>query len=40
LLYHHYKDILIQQHQPWLQISGNYEQRFQLAVEHVNQLLV
>ncbi|HMI78219.1 MAG TPA: ATP-binding protein [Ferruginibacter sp.] len=37
-LYHHYKDILINQHVPWIDISGNYEERLQKAVEAVDQL--
>lgn len=38
-LYHHYKDIMINQQVPWIDISGNYEERFQTAVTAVNKLL-
>jgi NadR type nicotinamide-nucleotide adenylyltransferase len=37
-LYHIYKDLLINQSVPWVEISGNYEERLQkaiLAVENV-----
>ncbi len=35
-LYHIYKDILINQQVPWVNISGNYEERLQIAVEAIN----
>jgi nicotinamide riboside kinase len=38
-LYQIYKDLLIQQSTPWVEISGNYEERLQKAVEAVNGLL-
>jgi NadR type nicotinamide-nucleotide adenylyltransferase len=38
-LFHHYKDIMIEQSVPWIEISGHFENRFQLAVQAVNQLL-
>jgi len=31
-LYHHYKDILVNQHVPWVEISGSYEERLQIAI--------
>jgi len=31
-LYQFYKDILVNQPVPWINISGNYEERFQKAV--------
>ena len=31
-LYHHYKDIMINQNVPWVDISGNYEERLQKAI--------
>lgn len=31
-LYNHYKDLLINQHVPWIEISGNYEERMQKAI--------
>ena len=37
-LYHHYKDILINQQVPWVEISGNYEERLQKAIEAVEKL--
>jgi NadR type nicotinamide-nucleotide adenylyltransferase len=38
-LYHHYKDILINQHVPWVEISGDYEERLQKAVAAVDKIL-
>ncbi len=38
-LYHIYRDILIQQHVPWMEISGDYDERLQKAVMAVNQLI-
>lgn len=35
-LYHMYKDLLINQAVPWIDISGNYEQRFRKSVEGVS----
>lgn len=37
-LYRHYKDILINQQVPWVEISGNYEERLQKAIEAVDRL--
>jgi NadR type nicotinamide-nucleotide adenylyltransferase len=37
-LYHHYKDIMINQNVPWLDVSGNYEERFQKAVNAIDKL--
>ena len=31
-LYHFYKDILVNQSLPWVNISGNYQERFEKAV--------
>jgi len=31
-LYHHYKDILINQNVPWVDISGSYEERLEKAI--------
>jgi NadR type nicotinamide-nucleotide adenylyltransferase len=36
-LYHHYRDLLVQQQVPWVEISGNYAQRLPLAVQAVKQ---
>ena len=37
-LFCHYKDILINQQVPWVEISGNNEQRLQIAVKAVDLL--
>jgi NadR type nicotinamide-nucleotide adenylyltransferase len=37
-LYHHYKDILINQSVPWVDISGDYTQRFNLAIQAIDNL--
>lgn len=39
-LYHIYRDMLIQQHVPWVEISGGYEERLEKAVQAVDSLLV
>jgi NadR type nicotinamide-nucleotide adenylyltransferase len=31
-LYQHYKDIMVNQHVPWVEISGSYEERLQKAI--------
>ena len=38
-LYHHYKDALVHQHIPWVEISGSYEERLQQAIGAVDKLL-
>lgn len=38
-LYHHYKDIMINQPVPWVDISGNYEERLQKAIAAVEGLI-
>ncbi len=38
-LYDMYKDILINQNTPWIEISGDYEQRLQKAINAVGQML-
>jgi NadR type nicotinamide-nucleotide adenylyltransferase len=38
-LYHHYKDIMLNQQVPWVDISGSYEQRFAKAVEAINKII-
>jgi NadR type nicotinamide-nucleotide adenylyltransferase len=35
-LYHHYKDILVNQQVPWFNISGNYEERFTKAINAIS----
>lgn len=37
-LYHFYKDIMINQAVPWVDISGSYEQRLQTAISAVDKL--
>ncbi len=37
-LYHHYKDIMLNQHVPWVDISGNYEERLEKAIAAVDKL--
>ena len=37
-LYHHYKDILVNQNVPWVDISGSYEERLIKAIEAVDKL--
>ena len=38
-LYHIYKDLLINQHVPWVEISGNYDDRLLLAIDAVEEYL-
>lgn len=38
-LYHIYKDILINQQTPWVNISGNYEERLALAIAAIDSYL-
>lgn len=37
-LYHHYKDVMVNQAVPWVDISGNYEERLQKAIAAVDRL--
>jgi NadR type nicotinamide-nucleotide adenylyltransferase len=39
-LYHHYRDLLINQEVPWVDISGDYEERLRKAVAGVDSLLL
>ncbi|MEP7238599.1 MAG: AAA family ATPase [Ferruginibacter sp.] len=39
-LFHHYKDIMLNQNVPWAYISGGGEERLQKAVAAVNNLLI
>ena len=39
-LYHHYKDIMVNQKVPWVNISGNYEERLLKSVAAVDELLI
>ncbi|MGG9963880.1 AAA family ATPase [Ferruginibacter sp. SUN106] len=38
-LYHHYKDIMVNQNVPWVDISGNYEERLQKAITAVDAII-
>ena len=38
-LYQHYKDIMINQHVPWVDIGGGYEERLQKAIDGVDKIL-
>ena len=38
-LYHHYKDILVNQQVPWIDISGDYDMRLQKAIEAVGKIV-
>jgi NadR type nicotinamide-nucleotide adenylyltransferase len=37
-LYHHYKDIMVNQHVPWVNINGNYEERLQKAITAIDKI--
>jgi nicotinamide riboside kinase len=39
-LYHIYKDIMINQSTPWIDISGDYDERLQKAVKAIDQIIV
>ncbi len=39
-LYHYYKDIMVNQDVPWIDISGTYEERLQKAITAVDNLLL
>ncbi|MFM2327168.1 MAG: hypothetical protein RIR31_1370 [Bacteroidota bacterium] len=39
LLYHHYKDIMVNQNVPWADISGDYDERLQKAVAAIDTLI-
>lgn len=38
-LYHFYKDIMVNQSVPWVNIQGSYEERLQVAIEKVDDLI-
>jgi NadR type nicotinamide-nucleotide adenylyltransferase len=38
-LFHHYKDAMVNQDVPWVEIKGGYEERLALAIETVNKIL-
>ena len=35
-LFNMYKDLLINQTAPWVEINGNYDQRLQIAIDAIN----
>jgi len=37
-LFHHYKDIMVNQHVPWVEITGNYEERLNKSINAVDML--
>lgn len=39
-LYHIYKDLMINQSTPWIDISGDYDERLQKAIKAVDRLMV
>jgi len=39
-LFRHYKDILVNQNVPWVNISGGYEERLQKAITAVDRLIL
>ena len=38
-LYHFYKDIMVNQPVPWIDITGNYDERLQAAIEAVDKMM-
>lgn len=38
-LYDHYKDIMVNQHVPWIDISGGYDERLQKAINAIDKML-
>jgi NadR type nicotinamide-nucleotide adenylyltransferase len=38
-LYHYYKDALVNQSTPWVEISGSYEERLQKAIDAVDKIV-
>lgn len=39
-LYHYYKDIMVNQNVPWIDISGTYEERLEKAIDAVDNSLL
>jgi nicotinamide riboside kinase len=37
-LYHYYKELLINQHVPWVNINGSYNERFEKAITAIDAL--
>lgn len=40
ILYHIYRDILINQNKPWIEIKGGYEQRLSSAIDGIDKLKI
>ncbi len=38
-LYHHYKDLMVNQNVPWVDINGSYEERLQKAVTAIDTII-
>ena len=38
-LYHHYKDAMLNQTTPWVDISGDYDERLQKAIKAIDKIL-
>ncbi len=38
-LYYHYKDIMVNQQVPWIDISGEYDERLQKAINAIDKIL-
>ncbi|HMU09015.1 MAG TPA: AAA family ATPase [Ferruginibacter sp.] len=39
VLYHYYKDVLVNQHVPWVDIKGDYDERLQKAIAAVDGII-
>ena len=39
-LYRHYKDLLVNQSTPWVNISGNYQQRLDNAINAIDSVCI
>jgi NadR type nicotinamide-nucleotide adenylyltransferase len=39
-LYHHYKDLLVNQDVPWKEIGGTNEERVNMAIRHVDEFIL
>lgn len=37
-IYEYYKDFMLSQHTPWVEIKGGYEERFDMAIKAINRL--
>ncbi len=39
VLYHYYKDVMVNQHVPWVDIKGDYDERLQKAIAAVDGII-